>query len=359
MTNDQGAGGLETPTEQQSDDAQPARAEGLGLAPAWVLGLSAAALLAGVLVGAGGPPSLSGARAPSAPFENAVEALDGAGADGAADASDGDDAEDVEPAQALAMAPAVPPMGLLDPYAPAASLRGQAEALGWRRGRAIDEALRRAFAACDADGTFFGERALCRERPSGLRALLRLPGGAALLEARLHVTLAGGPIACAAAAGPDPCAPAFAYAPESDAAPSLRPSTDGLPFLSIAGRRGPAVDLAGRTLTSAIGVAPGDLAIVLAGDRAVAALVADLGPPERAVAGSLALFTALGAQRCLRRAADGSRDCLEASREPLPEPVLVVVFPGSAIAGLQARGAWLEISDAAAGLLSDLQPPAE
>lgn len=240
-------------------------------------------------------------------------------------------------------------------YAPPLTAIAGVREIPFRRGRVIDEAYRAAFSDCDRTNVFMGvalpARDGCRARPNLLEALVRLPNGALFMEANLHLDLAGSEIACRSprpgveptiercgALLDFPLAPDVAF--ESLAANWRRlfVHNDTIPFvtipLGVAGE-GPRP----RAFSEETGLEMGDLGVVFYRDKIVPVIIANGGPAHQALAGSLALFEAIGVSRCRawrERAEEGpaARACDSVRRYGLGATIVLVAFPGSRLTGL-------------------------
>lgn len=241
---------------------------------------------------------------------------------------------------------ALGPIGAVAPYAPPLASLETLSDVPFRNGVAIDESLRLAFAECDRSDRFRGApvgEGACADEPNDLAALVRLPSGAVYMEAHLGLDLSGSHAACSGTPSAQ-CAPFFDFPDAPGAAydalgerwRELFPASDTTPLISIPMRApvdGPASNriAEARAFAEATGLAIGDVGVVVYRDRIVPVMISDGAPRHRALSGSLALFEALGVSRCRRRAPEEPELCADPKPYGLGAPVVVILFPGSAL----------------------------
>ncbi len=271
---------------------------------------------------------------------------------------------------------AIGPVGVRKPYsAPTHSLEALRN-IPFRSGRAIDEAYRLQFAECDMRDRF-GTRRLpkggCSREPNEFNAFLRLPASeigaeAVFMDSALSLDLSGGWLACGRG-GSRPidaraCGTFFDYpGVSSDAYEALGSrwnelfvSSDTVPYITIPASAPPGKDslAQGRLFSELSGIEIGDIGVVIYRDRIVPLLVANAGPTHRTLGGSLALFDAIGVERCRTRMESDPRACSEAKGYGLGDNVVTVLFPKSRIEGMSAETAVAKVRDRAMERLTNL-----
>lgn len=235
-----------------------------------------------------------------------------------------------------------PPSIAASVYTPSlAGVAGLRE-IPYRYGALIDEAYRQAFRACDRRPHTRG----CGDGPNRLNALIELPSGALFMEAHLNLDLAGSTAACVPKrAGFEPrfsdCATLFDYAAAPDwTLDSLRAhhkkiflENERVPFVTIPLPE-EGVNADARAFPDKTRVGLGDVGVVFYRDRFTPVIVGNAGPARQSLAGSLALFEALGVSRCAAWADEEKSVCAKPIPHGLGGVVAVVLFPGSRMGGL-------------------------
>jgi hypothetical protein len=221
------------------------------------------------------------------------------------------------------------------PYQPPAASRPLVRNLGLDRATPVSEEYRAQFAICDRTNVFRGQTQAryrrCTTDPSRVKALLRLPSGAILFEAKMALDLDGSYKAWNSPGRVDLRHTWLQWCSQDRRSCQVDP--DVYPFVVIP-IAGPSPH--GREFTRRTGVDKGDFGVVIFRDRWVPAFVADGGPYNKLGEASSATFAAVGENRCLR--VSGGH-CIRYREAGVSSGVLYILFPGSRRADMKPENA--------------------
>ena len=182
--------------------------------------------------------------------------------------------------------------------------------------------------------------------PSKCKALLECPAGEAIFWSSKLAIDADGP-----AAGPGrPSGSKLDTGSGQDDTSLHFSNGKGLPSETM-----PYIVLPGGSFRANTGLALGDVAVVIFGDKITAAICGDMGPTKKIGEGSIRVHEALhppAPDPCIR---DGSGFCRRIHNVSIDEDVLFFVFPGSSLDGIEAATLESRVKERAFSLFNKLR----
>ena len=192
----------------------------------------------------------------------------------------------------------------------------------------------------------FDQSAAGKTDPSKCKALLAFPDDTAIFWSSKMAIDADGP-----AAGPGrPSGSKLDTGSGQDDTSLHFSNGKGLPSETI-----PYIVLPGGSFRANTGLALGDVAVVIFGDKITAAICGDMGPTKKIGEGSIRVHEALhppAPDPCIR---DGSGFCRRIHNVSIDEDVLYFVFPGSSFDGMEAATLEARIKERAFSLFNKLR----